>query len=80
MTPKAFKDVVKVAVREVMNENDNEMSRVSIGGAIVLIALVAPWIMGFVLAKGFWSTFFCIFPPYAFYLVAEKFMMVYGVI
>jgi len=29
--------------------------------------------VGVVLAKGFWSTFFCwAFPPLAFWLVAEK--------
>lgn len=39
----------------------------ALGAAIVII----PWICGFVLAKGFWSTALCIFPPWAYYLVAE---------
>jgi hypothetical protein len=29
------------------------------------------WIEGFVIAKGFWSTLFCIIPFWAFYLVIE---------
>lgn len=29
------------------------------------------WIAGFVLAKTFWSTVFCIIPPYSFYVVLD---------
>ncbi len=29
------------------------------------------WVFGFVLAKGFWSTVFCIIPFWAFYLTIE---------
>lgn len=29
------------------------------------------WILGFVLAEGFWQTFACLFPFYAFYLDIE---------
>lgn len=37
------------------------------------------WIVGLVLAKGFWSTFFAIFaPPWAWYLVAERCLQAAG--
>jgi hypothetical protein len=35
---------------------------------------IIPWIAGFVIAKGFWSTLACLFPPWSFYLVIEHFM------
>ena len=35
--------------------------------------LTIMWIIGFIIAKGFWSTFFTIiFPPYAWYLFIER--------
>jgi hypothetical protein len=37
------------------------------------------WMAGFVIAKGFWSTFFCIIPFWSIYLVVEKVMIYYGV-
>lgn len=43
-------------------------------GNIVLLIL---WIAGFVLAKGFWSTFFCIIPFYAWYIVIERLCVMY---
>lgn len=39
----------------------------SIGSVIFLFL----WIMGFVVAKGFWSTLFCIIPFWALYLSIE---------
>ena len=42
--------------------------------------LLIAWIAGFVLAKGFWSTVACFFPPWAFYLVIERAMQAMGVI
>ena len=52
----------------------------SVGDALlVLIALplmVVPWIMGLVIAKGFWSTLCAIFPPWAWYLTCERAMTV----
>ncbi len=43
-----------------------------------LIMLIA-WIMGVVLAKGFWLvTFSIFFPFYAWYLVVEKIMLMTG--
>lgn len=36
------------------------------------------WVFGFVLAKGFWSTFFCIIPFYSYYVVGEHFWKLYG--
>jgi len=40
---------------------------------IVVLGFVY-WIAGFVIAKGVWSTFFCIIPFYAWYLVIERLM------
>lgn len=40
----------------------------ALGAAIAIV----PWLIGIVLAKGFWSTLFaCIFPPWAWYLCVE---------
>lgn len=37
------------------------------------------WLVGIVLAKGFWSTFFAVFfAPWAWYLVVEKFLSIIG--
>lgn len=38
---------------------------------IVSLILLVAWIAGFVIAKGFWSTFFCWFPFWSYYLVIE---------
>lgn len=39
------------------------------------------WIAGIVIAKGFFSTFFAIImPPYAWYLIVEKLMQVWGLV
>jgi hypothetical protein len=40
-----------------------------IAGFVMIIS----WLLGFVLAKGFWSTLACTFPLYAWYLVVEFF-------
>lgn len=41
--------------------------------AIIDLALVVAWVIGIVLAKGFWSTVFAlIFPLWAWYLLAER--------
>lgn len=46
-----------------------------IANSIMLIG----WIAGLVLAKGFWSLIFAvIIPPYAWYLVVEKIMIING--
>ena len=42
---------------------------------------VPMWIVGWVLAHGFWSTFFAVFfPPWGIYLTAEKLLMYFGII
>lgn len=41
--------------------------------AVLFFVMVVTWIFGFVFAKGTAATIACIFPPYAWYLVAEKF-------
>jgi len=38
------------------------------------------WVMGFVLAKGIWSTVFCIIPFWAFYLDIEFILNLFGVL
>lgn len=45
----------------------------------VTLAVFIAWIMGVVLAKGFWATAFaCCIPFYAWYLVAERLMLISG--
>jgi len=47
----------------------------SIGSSVLVIAIIASWITGIAIAKGFWATFFSIvIAPYAWYLVAEHFL------
>ena len=39
------------------------------------------WVAGVVIAEGFWSTFFSIiFPFWAYYLLVEKLLIVYGIL
>ena len=38
------------------------------------------WIAGFVIASGFWSTLACFFPPWAWYLTVEKFLIFFAII
>ena len=46
---------------------------------IVELIAITLWIGGLVIAKGFWSVLFAlIFPPYAWYLVAEKIILRMG--
>lgn len=41
--------------------------------AIANLILIAAWVAGLVLAKGFWSTLLAVFIPlWAWYLVAER--------
>lgn len=47
---------------------------------VLAIFLVATWLLGFVIAKGFWSTLFCWFPFYAWYLVIDHFAIKYGLL
>lgn len=46
-------------------------------GLLALIVVFA-WIAGFVLAKGFWSTLFCIIPFWSWYLVVERLLKLWG--
>lgn len=48
--------------------------------AVGLTIFFLGWIFGFVLAKGFWSTFFCWIPFYSWYLVIEHIAIKYGLI
>lgn len=46
-------------------------------GAIAALLMFLVWIMGAVIAKGFWSTVFSIFfPPWAWYLFIERAMSI----
>ncbi|MDQ0082912.1 uncharacterized membrane protein YqaE (UPF0057 family) [Variovorax boronicumulans] len=48
-----------------------------IGGLLMLLA----WLVGAVLAKGFWSTVFSIFfPPWGWYLIVERAMHLWGLL
>lgn len=43
--------------------------------AIAKLVVLAAWVIGVVLAKGFWSTLFAFFIPFwAWYLLAERLM------
>lgn len=45
--------------------------------AIVVVA----WVIGVVLAQGFWQTFFTVvFPPYAWYVAAERFLQHFSIL
>ena len=46
---------------------------------IFTLLVLISWLVGIVIAKGFWSCLFAtIIPPYAWYLVIEKLMLVNG--
>ena len=51
----------------------------SLDGGIVLTFMIACWLAGLVLAKGFWMTTFALFPLYAWYIVVERVMQLYWV-
>lgn len=38
---------------------------------LVNLFFVVTWIFGFVVAKGFWATVFCVIPFWSWYLLAE---------
>ena len=46
---------------------------------IASLLIMVTWLAGIVIAKGFWSSIFAILiPPYAWYLVIEKLMLMNG--
>ncbi len=48
---------------------------------LVHITWLLAWLVGIVLAKGFWSTFFAVtVPPYAWYLCVERALMAWGAV
>lgn len=50
-----------------------------INKTLVMGIFSIPWVIGVVLAKGFWSTLFAFFIPFwAWYLTAEKWLMING--
>jgi hypothetical protein len=54
---------------------------VTLSEVIFLLILGCTWLMGVVLAKGFWYTVLaaCI-PFYSWYLVVERFMVLFGLV
>ncbi len=54
---------------------------VSSGTNIGSVIMIAAWVAGWVLSKGFWlMAASIIFPPYSWYLVLERLMEFYGLI
>lgn len=50
-------------------------------GRVVFITAVAVWVMGWVLAQGFWSTLVAIIcPPWGWYLLAERLATRFGLL
>lgn len=47
---------------------------------IMAFIILVWWISGFVIANTFWSTVFCVFPPYSFYIVLDFLFHKYGVL
>lgn len=47
---------------------------------VASVVLLFAWIAGFVIAKGFWSTAACLFPLWAYYLVVERLLQMWGVV
>ena len=48
-------------------------------GIVILLIIVVPWLMGVALSKGYLAGICAILiPPYAWYLVVEKVMLVNG--
>jgi hypothetical protein len=50
------------------------------GEGLVITFMIACWLAGLVLAKGFWMTVCALFPLYAWYLVVERAMQLYWVV
>ena len=48
--------------------------------ALVGLVFAFAWIAGFVIAKGFWSTAACFIPFWAYYLVVERLLQMWGVL
>lgn len=48
-------------------------------GLASTVLFLVMWVVGWILAKGFWSTFFAVFFfPWGWYLAIEKIMMAWG--
>jgi hypothetical protein len=48
---------------------------------LVGLFLFFSWVAGVVIAEGFWSTLFSIIVPFwAYYLLVEKLLIVYGIV
>lgn len=61
-----------------MKRNKDEYNN-SFVDLLVIVTMLVPWLMGVVVAKGTWVTFFSIvFPPYAWYLTTEYLMFTTG--
>jgi len=47
---------------------------------LIQFILIMIWATGFVLAKGFWSTLFCIIPFYSYYIVIQFIFLLTGIL
>jgi hypothetical protein len=69
-------------------ENDEEVkpplrfsASCSTGSALAALLFLVCWVVGWVLAKGFWSTLISVcLPPWGWYLIVEKIMLAYGLV
>jgi len=47
---------------------------------LIYFIFTTMWIAGIVIAKGFWSTLFSLIPLWAYYLVIERALQMFGVV
>lgn len=49
-------------------------------GLTATLLFISAWMAGMALAQGFWSTLFAVFPPWGWYLIAERVLQHLGLI
>lgn len=61
-----------------MSTRNNESN---ILDSIISLLILISWVVGVVIAKGYWSIFFAVcFPPYAIYLDVEHYLTMFNLI
>jgi len=61
-----------------MSTRNNESN---ILDSIISLLILISWVVGVVIAKGYWSIFFAVcFPPYAIYLTVEHYLTMFNLI
>lgn len=82
ITKWSFRTDIDNEINKILNELKSNMSITTILKLILKMVLYAVlifyWGTGVALAKGFWGTFFCVLPFYAWYLVIEAYVIKYG--